>query len=129
MTLEPHRTITLSPDEWQAFQDRLYERDDRLELRTPGTVLARGEQVDAYVLSGHAEALNSGEVDGDVWGTLQDIDETAADEDEAWATIVAFYLGRGAVLVRVTDHDEPEEWLFTEELARRLGLLTAGLSG
>ena len=129
MTLEPHRTITLSPDEWQAFQDRLYERDDRLELRTPDTVVAKGEQVDVYILSGHAEALNSGDVDGDVWGTLEDIDETAADEDEAWDTIVAFYLGRGAVLVRVTGQDEPEEWLFTEDLARRLELLPPGQSG
>ncbi|GGL73971.1 hypothetical protein GCM10010840_10080 [Deinococcus aerolatus] len=129
MTSEPERTITLSPDEWQDFQDRLYERDDRLELRTPDTVLARGEQVDAYVLSGHAEALNSGEVDGDVWGTLEDIDETAADEEEAWERIVAFYLGRGAVLVRVTGHDEPEEWLFTEELARRLGLFGMSQAG
>ena len=129
MTSEPQRTITLSPDEWQAFQDRLYERGDRLELKSPDTVLARGEQVDAYVLSGHAEALHSGEVDGDVWGTLEDIDETAADEEEAWEKIVAFYLGRGGVLVRVTGFDEPEEWLFTEELARRLGLFGAGKAG
>ncbi len=122
MTSEPPQTITLTPNEWQAFQDRLYERDDRLECRAPDTVLGRDEAVDPYVLSAHAEALRSNDVDGDVWGTLEDIDETAADEEEAWAKVVAFYLGRGCVMVRVTDQEEPEEWLFTEELARRLGL-------
>ncbi|CAM3829808.1 hypothetical protein [Deinococcus frigens] len=123
MTLESCPTITLTPGEWQAFQDRLYERDDRLELRAPGTVLKRGEEVDPYVLSAHAEALRSGEVDGDVWDTLEDIDETAGDEEEAWQKITAFYLGRGGVLIRVTGMDEPEDWLFTEDLARRLGLI------
>lgn len=126
MTSEPRPAITLTPDEWQAFQDRLYERDDRLELRAPDTVVRRDETVDAYVLSAHAEALQSGEVEGDVWGTLEDIDETAADEQEAWEKITAFYLGRGSVLVRVTDLDEPEEWIFTEELTRRLGLIAQG---
>ncbi|MFK7601587.1 hypothetical protein ACI3L1_05185 [Deinococcus sp. SM5_A1] len=123
MTSEPRSTITLTPDEWQAFQDRLYERDDRLELRVPDTVVRRDETVDPYVLSAHAEALQSGEVEGDVWGTLEDIDESAADEQEAWEKITAFYLGRGSVLVRVTGLDEPEEWIFTEELAHRLGLI------
>ncbi len=123
MTSEPRPTITLTPDEWQAFQDRLYERDNRLELRVPGTVVRRDETVDPYVLSAHAEALQSGEVEGDVWGTIEDIDENATDEQEAWEKITAFYLGRGSVLVRVTGLDEPEEWIFTEELARRLGLM------
>ena len=109
MTSEPRQTITLTPDEWQAFQDQLYERDDRLERRAPETVLGRDETVDPYVLSAHAEALRSNDVDGDVWGTLEDIDET--------------------VLVRVTDLDEPEEWLFTEELARRLGLTEGAAQG
>lgn len=126
---EPRPTITLTPDEWQAFQDRLYERDDRLERRTPDTVPGRDEAVDAYVLSGHAEALRSNEVDGDVWGTLEDIDETAGDEEEAWAKIADFYLGRGCVLLSVTGLAEPEDWLFTEELARRLGLMDGGAAG
>ena len=62
------------------------------------------------------------EVDGDVWGTLADIEEEAGDEEEAWARITAFYLDRGCVLVRVTGTDEPEEWLLEAGLARRLGL-------
>ncbi|MDV6374771.1 hypothetical protein [Deinococcus arenicola] len=130
MTSEPvpesAQTITLTPEQWQAFQDRLYERDDRLELRTPDTVVARGEAVDVYILSGHAEALRSGDVDGDVWGTLEDLDETARDEEEAWEKIVAFYQDRGSVMVRVTGLDEPEEWLFTAELAQRLELPDQG---
>ncbi|OLV19923.1 hypothetical protein [Deinococcus marmoris] len=129
MTSEPRQNITLTPEEWQAFQDRLYERDDRLELRTPETVVRRDETVDPYVLSAHAEALQSGEVEGDVWGTLEDIDESATDEQEAWEKITAFYLGRGGVLVRVTGLDEPEEWIFTEELARRLGLMDGAAQG
>nr|WP_221284072.1 hypothetical protein [Deinococcus humi] len=119
----------MTPDEWQAFQDQLYERDDRLERRASGTVMGHDETVDPYVLSAHAEALRSNDVDGDVWGTLEDIDETAGDEEEAWAKIVAFYLERGCVLVRVTDLDEPEDWLFTEELARRLGLTKGAAQG
>jgi hypothetical protein len=127
VTSEPRQTITLTPAQWQTFQDSLYERDDRLERRAPETVLGRDEAVDPYVLSAHAEALRSNDVDGDVWGTLEDIDETAGDEEEAWEKIVDFYLERGCVLVRVTDLEEPEEWLFTEELARRLGLM--GVAG
>ncbi|CAM3355972.1 hypothetical protein DESA109040_09165 [Deinococcus saxicola] len=129
MTSEPRQNITLTPGEWQAFQDRLYERDDRLELRASDTVVRRDEAVDPYVLSAHAEALQSGEVEGDVWGTLEDIDESAADEQEAWEKITAFYLGRGSVLVSVTGLDEPEEWIFTEELARRLGLMDGAAQG
>ncbi len=123
MTLDPlPPTITLSAADWQHFLDSLYERDDRLERRAPDTVVAPDEQVDAYTLSAHVEALRSGEVDGDLWGTLEDIEETAADEDEAWAKITAFYLSRGCVLVQVLDQEEPEEWLLSEALARRLGL-------
>lgn len=130
MTSEPRQTITLTPEEWQAFQDRLYERDDRLELRTtPDSAVKRDEAVDPYVLSGHAEALRSNDVDGDVWGTLEDLDESAANEEEAWAKIVAFYQGRGCVLVRVTGLEEPEDWLFTEALARRLGLIDGAAAG
>lgn len=115
-------TINLTLNQWEAFLAGLYERDDRLERREPGVDYPPEEDVDPYVLSAHAEALRSAEVDGDVWGTLADIEEEAGNEEEAWAKIVAFYLDRGCVLVRVTDADEPEEWLLEAELARRLGL-------
>ena len=115
-------TIELTTQQWEAFLAGLYERDDRLERCEPGAVYSPQEQVDAYVLSGHAEALRSAEVDGDVWGTLAELEEEAGDEEEAWAKIVAFYLGRGCVRVRVVDAPEPEEWLLEEALARRLGL-------
>lgn len=122
-------TITLSAEDWQAFLAGLYDRDDRLDLRVPGETYSRKEAVDEYVLSAHAEALQSAEVDGDLWGTLEDIDETAGSEEEAWDKIRAFYLDRGCVLVRVTGPDihpdEPEEWIFAAGLARRLGLLGA----
>lgn len=115
--------ITLSPERWDAFLASLYERDDRLDLRAPDGTYRRDEAVDAYGLSAHAEALRSAEVEGDVWGTLEDLDETAEDEEEAWTKICAFYLERGCVLVRVSDLDEPEEWILNAELARRLGLM------
>ncbi|GAA5511626.1 hypothetical protein Dcar01_00338 [Deinococcus carri] len=121
MTTDP--TITLTSDQWEAFLADLYERDDRLERREPGQAYLPEEDVDPYVLSGHAEALRSAEVEGDLWGTLADLEEEAGDEEEAWAKIVAFYLDRGCVLLRVADADEPEEWLLEEGLARRLGLL------
>ncbi|WP_034384636.1 hypothetical protein [Deinococcus sp. YIM 77859] len=120
-------TIQLTRDQWNAFLASLYERSDRLGVREPGALYAAEEAVDAYVLSGHAEALRSAEVDGDVWGTLEDIEEQAGDEEEAWAKIKAFYLDRGCVLLQVTDTAEPEEWLLAEELAQRLGLLRAGV--
>lgn len=115
--------ITLSQAEWEAFLASLYERDDRLDLRQTGEKYHRDEAVDAYVLSAHAEALQSAEVDGDLWGTLEDLDETAKTEAEAWEKIRAFYLDRGCVLVKITDPDELEEWIFAEALARRLGLV------
>lgn len=115
--------IEMTAPQWAAFLSSLYERDDRLEVRAPGATHPAGEDVDAYVLSGHAEALRSAEVDGDLWGTLADLEEEAGDEEEAWAKIVAFYLDRGCVRVRVTGTDEPEEWLLEEALARRLGLV------
>ncbi|MEF2278616.1 hypothetical protein V3W47_09915 [Deinococcus sp. YIM 134068] len=119
------RTVELTEAEWEAFLSGLYERDEALARRVPDGEYLPEEEVDAYVLSAHAEALRSAEIDGDVWGTLSDIEEEAGDEEEAWARIVAFYLGRGCVLVRVTDAEEPEEWIFAEELAGRLGLLPA----
>ncbi|MDO4246770.1 MAG: hypothetical protein Q4C89_12165 [Deinococcus sp.] len=123
MTLSSDTVLTLSLSEWQTFLDSLYERDDRLERRTPGKTYPDDEAVDAYVLSGHAEALQSAEVDGDLWGTLADLEEEAQTEEEAWAKICGFYLERGCVLVRVEGSDELEEWIFAAPLARRLGLL------
>ena len=75
------------------------------------------------MFSAHAEAMQSAEVDGDVWGTLEDIEETATSEAEAWQKIVSFYQERGCLLIQITDSEEREEWLVSEELARRLGLL------
>jgi hypothetical protein len=120
---ERRDVITLSAGQWDALLESLFERDDRLDLRREGETYRRDEVVDAYVMSGHAEALRSADVDGDVWGTLEDIEETADTEEEAWEKIVAFYLGRECVLVRVQDTEEPEEWILGQELARRLGLL------
>lgn len=117
--------ITLTADAWETFLAGLYERDDRLDLRRDDETYARDEVVDAWVMSGHAEALRSADLDGDVWGTLEDIEETAGDEEEAWAKIRAFYLERGCVLVQVQGYDEPEDWILTEALARRLGLTPA----
>ena len=115
--------ITLSPESFDALLERLYERDDRLEFRQPGESYPRSEKVDAYVFSGHAEALLSPELDGDVWDTLADLDEQAASEIEAWAKIKAFYLSRDNVLLRLS---EDEEWIVDAALARRLGLLGLG---
>lgn len=108
---------------WQAFLDGLYERDDRLGRKSPDETYSPDEEVDAYVFSGHAEALQSAEVDGDLWGTLQDIEETAHTEAEAWQKICAFYEERGCVRIVVDGTDEPEEWILSESLARRLGLV------
>lgn len=112
--------LELTYEALETLLARLYERDSRLEFRQPGETYPRSETVDAYVLSGHAEALLSEEFEGDVWGTLEDLDETAGDEAEAWARIRTFYLGRGNVLLRL---GPGEEWIFTEALARRLELL------
>lgn len=114
--------VFLSMQAWQNFLSGLYERDDRLERKNPGEVYPAQENVDAYALSAHAEALQSSEVDGDLWGTLEDIEETAQSEAEAWQTICQFYEERGCVRVVVEDAPELEEWIFSEELARRLGL-------
>lgn len=112
-------TIQLSAAQWQAFLAGLYERDDRLDLRQPGVAYAPDEAVDAYALSAHAEALRSEEIDGDLWGTLEDLELSAPDEDVAWAQIKAFYLERDCVLVNMEPGDE---WIFSAALARRLKL-------
>lgn len=123
----PTPSIALTAQQWQTFLESLYERGDKLDLREEGGVYhPRKEKVDAYVFSGHAEALRSEEVDGDLWGTLEDIEETAATDEEAWAKIVAFYLGRGCVLMEIAPEEAgemPEQWLISEPLARRLGLM------
>lgn len=114
--------LTMTLSEWQTFLANLYERDERLERREAGETYPPDETVDAYTFSAHAEAMQSAEVDGDLWGTLEDIEENAATEEDAWQKIVAFYLERGCVLLKITDAPEREEWLISEELARRLGL-------
>lgn len=118
--------ITLDAAQWQALLDSLYERDNMLDIRTPGARYHGEETVDAYTLSAYAEAFQSAEVDGDVWGTLEDIDETAATEEQAWQRITDFYLGRGCVLVRVSGLEEPEEWILAVEMAARVGLPVSG---
>lgn len=116
--------VEMSTAQWEAFLASLFERDDRIERKEAGQTYPKEEQVDAYALSAHAEALQSAEVDGDLWGTLEDIEEQASSEEEAWQNICAFYLERGCVLIQVTDAPEREEWILAEGLARRLGLLT-----
>ena len=120
------RSITLTSPQWDGFLASLYERGDRLELREAGASYPPLETVDAYVMSAHAEALLSGEVEGDLWGTLEDIEESADSDEQAWQRISEFYLSRGCVLVKITSLDEPEEWILSGDLARRLGLLELG---
>ena len=110
--------IEWTRDAFEQFLAGVRERDDRLERLGPGEVPAKDERVDAYVFSGHVEALNSEDIDGDLWGTLADLDLTAPDEARAWQEIKTFYLERGCVLLRV----EGDEYLIGEELAGRLGM-------
>lgn len=126
--------INLSQNAWEQFQLSLYEHDHRLERRTDGQTYPRDEQVDVWVLSAHAEAIFSQDIDPEVWETLADLDMEAETEEDAWRLIRSFYLERGNVLVRIGDGatnegagpDEREEWIFSEALATRLGL--AGFS-
>lgn len=117
-------TLHLSPGAWETFQRGLYERDERLEQRQPGQSYRPDEKVDAFVLSAHAEALYSQDIDPELWDTLADLDLEAGSDDEAWGLIKDFYLERGNVLVVVGDGagEEREEWIFSEALAERLGL-------
>lgn len=113
--------LFLSRDAFDALLASLRERDDRLEI---GPVEDGDEPVDAYALSAHVEALRAEDIDGDVWGTLEDLEMTARDEDEAWAKIRAWYLERGCVALFVGDEDGArDEYLLAESLARRLKLL------
>lgn len=118
MTAQDDPSITLSRAAFQDFLAGLCERDDRLELLAPGEA-CEDERVDEYVFSAHVEALRSDGIDGDLMGTLHDLELSAHDEDDAWQQIKAFYLPRGCVLLRVED----DEYLVGEELARRLHLL------
>lgn len=117
--------VTLSPSEWQNFLDNLYERNERLEIKEPAQQYTKDEQVDSYVLSAHVEALQSTEIDGDLWGTLDDIEIDAKDETEAWAKICHFYLERECVLISVepcntSGNSEVEEWIMSRPLWERL---------
>jgi len=121
----PVSTVHLSDDAWTAFQDSLYERDNRLERRVDGQTYPLDERVDLWVLSAHAEAFFSQDIDPEVWDTLADLELEAANEEDAWAMIREFYLERGNVLVVIGDGvgEDREEWIFSEALASRLGLL------
>ena len=77
------------------------------------------EEADLYALSAYAEALLSEELDGDLWGTLADLEAQAPSEEVAWERICHFYLERGATLLIL---GPGEEWLFASEVLRRLGL-------
>ncbi|AFZ68663.1 hypothetical protein [Deinococcus peraridilitoris] len=112
--------IDLTPDEFAQFLGGLYERDERLAILPAGMTAVSDEVVDEYTFSAHVEALRSEGIDGDVWGTLDDLELQAPDEDEAWERIKAFYAARGCVLLRVG----PDEYVLAEDLARRLGLPT-----
>ena len=123
--------INLSQDAWEQFQRSLHEHDDRLERRADGQTYPRDEHVDVWVLSAHAEAIFSQDIDPEVWETLADLDMEAETEEDAWRLIRSFYLERGNVLVRIGDGltpagagpDDREEWIFSESLATRLGLV------
>ena len=127
--------INLSQDAWEQFQRSLHEHDDRLERRVDGQTYPRDEHVDVWVLSAHAEAIFSQDIDPEVWETLADLDMEAETEEDAWRLIRSFYLERGNVLVRIGEGttnegetaegaglDDREEWIFSEALATRLGL-------
>lgn len=114
------QTLHFTLSEFEALLERFYEREDQLFLREPGQNYPAQEQVDLYAISAHAEALQSEEIDGDLWGTLQDLEETAQSEAEAWHKIRQFYLARGYYLL---DMGEAEQWIFAPEVLRKLGLL------
>lgn len=111
--------IELTPEQFERFLGELHERDERLDLLPKGAAPEPDEAVDEYVFSAHVEALRSEHIDGDIWGTLDDLELQANDEQEGWERVKAFYESRGCVLLRVAD----DEYLLGEELARRLGLL------
>lgn len=124
-------TLRMTETEFADFLAGLFERDDRLERRRPGEAYAPDETVDAWVLSAHAEALHTAEFDGDLPGTLADLelDVDPSDEAAAWAAVRAFYLDRGHVLLQVEGEGEDDEWIFHPELLARLGLHPEGDPG
>lgn len=86
--------------------------------------------MDAYALSAYAEALQSAEVDGELWETYADLElEGAASDAQAWQEIRDFYQDRGYVVLAVRGEGasgegsaEAEEWIFAPELLRLLRL-------
>ncbi len=122
-TIQPQpeqQIIRLSLEAFEAVLSDFYDRDHQLFRRVPGERYPHKEDVDLYAISAYAEALISDEIDGDLWNTLSDLEETAPSEEEAWAKIKAFYLARGYMLLYL---GEGEEWIFAPEVLRQLGLL------
>lgn len=127
--------VQLTMQQWHEFLASLYERDNYLNRKDSQENYSSVEQVDAFVFSGHAEALQSSEIDGDLWGTLEDIEENAANESEAWAAICRFYWERDCILISISNGksrnsytkelaedlpDDLEEWLVDIDLWQRL---------
>ena len=117
--------LTLTPAQWQAWLDSLCELPSGPAALSAAERPRGAEPMDAYALSAYAEALQSAEVDGELWDTYSDLElEGAGDDTQAWQEIRAFYRDRGYVLleVRGSEGDEPEEWIFAPELLQLLRL-------
>ncbi|MBC7645703.1 MAG: hypothetical protein H7095_01135 [Pseudopedobacter sp.] len=113
--------IELDAQNFNALLESLLERKETLIFRKDAGKRERNdEDVDLYVFSGHLEALRSDEIDGDVWGTLEDLEYEAGSEDEAWELIKGFYLERGCTLLKVN----ADEYILNDVLARKLGLVS-----
>ena len=113
--------IELDPQDFNALLGSLLERREALLFRSEaGKREKNDEDVDLYLFSGHLEALRSDEIDGDVWGTLKDLEYSAGNETEAWEQIKGFYLERGCTLLRVG----ADEYVLSDSLARKLKLLS-----
>jgi hypothetical protein len=113
--------IELNAQDFNALLETLLERRETLMFKKDAGKRERNdEDVDLYVFSGHLEALRSDEIDGDVWGTLEDLEYTAGSEDEAWELIKEFYLERGCTLLKVNT----DEYILNDVLARKLGLVS-----
>jgi len=113
--------IELDPQDFNTLLGSLLERREALLFRSEaGKREKNDEDVDLYVFSGHLEALKSDEIDGDVWGTLEDLEYSAGNETEAWEQIKGFYLERGCTLLKVGT----DEYILSDVLARKLKLLS-----
>ncbi len=113
--------IELDPQDFNALLGSLLERREALIFKKDAGKRERNdEEVDLYIFSGHLEALKSDEIDGDVWGTLEDLEYSAGNEQEAWEQIKGFYLERGCTLLRVGS----DEYILSDVLVRKLGLLS-----